>query len=74
MSKQKEGGSTMPKKKTRKSVAKRFKLSKGGKMRFSRPGKAHLLGGKSPKRRRHLRKKGTLSPAYNARMRDQLVS
>ena len=40
--------------KTRKAVAKRFKITGTGKVMRSRSGKRHLLAGKSPKRRRHL--------------------
>ena len=40
--------------KTRKSVAKRFKLSSRGKVMRSRAGRRHLLANKSPKRRRSL--------------------
>jgi large subunit ribosomal protein L35 len=54
-----EGGqSQMQKKaksiKTRKSVAKRFKITGTGKIVRNRPGKRHLLASKSPKRRRRL--------------------
>jgi len=40
--------------KTRKSVAKRFKITGTGKIVRNRPGKRHLLASKSPKRRRRL--------------------
>jgi large subunit ribosomal protein L35 len=40
--------------KTRKAVAKRFKITASGKAVRSRSGKRHLLGHKSPKRRRSL--------------------
>ncbi len=40
--------------KTRKAVAKRFKITASGKVLRSRSGKRHLLAGKSPKRRRSL--------------------
>ena len=42
--------------KTRKSVAKRFKITAHGKVLFHGAGRRHLLQGKSPKRRRSLRK------------------
>jgi len=63
----------MPKKKTKKAVAKRFKISAGGRIKFGRPGKSHLLSSKSTKRKRHLRKAGTLGPADESRVRKQLV-
>jgi large subunit ribosomal protein L35 len=42
--------------KTKKSVAKRFKITATGKVKRSRAGRRHLLAGKSPKRRRSLGK------------------
>ncbi len=41
--------------KTKKSAAKRFKITASGKVLRSRAGKRHLLQGKRPKRRRSLR-------------------
>lgn len=41
--------------KTNKSVAKRFRKTKRGKIIFNRPGKSHLLGRKTRKRKRQLR-------------------
>jgi len=41
--------------KTRKSVAKRFKITAGGKVLRSQAGRRHLCQTKSPKRRRGLR-------------------
>ena len=40
--------------KTKKSVAKRFKITATGKVLRPRAGKRHLLAGKNPKRRRSL--------------------
>ena len=42
--------------KTKKSVAKRFKITGTGKVMRMHAGKRHLLGGKNPKRRRRLGK------------------
>lgn len=39
---------------TKKSVAKRFRITGTGKVMRSRAGKRHLLAGKKPKRRRSL--------------------
>ncbi len=47
--------------KTRKSVAKRFKITASGKVIFHGAGRRHLLQGKSPKRRRSLRKVSVLA-------------
>jgi large subunit ribosomal protein L35 len=41
--------------KTKKSAAKRFKITAGGKVLRPSAGKRHLLQGKNPKRRRALR-------------------
>jgi large subunit ribosomal protein L35 len=40
--------------KTKKSVAKRFKITGTGKVKRARAGRRHLLAGKSPRRRRRL--------------------
>jgi len=50
----------MPKLKTKKGVAKRFTLTKGGKIKYPRGGKSHLLSSKTGKRLRHLRKPKTV--------------
>ena len=46
----------MPKLKTKKSVKKRFKLSRNGKVKMNKAGRRHLMACKNGKRRRHLRK------------------
>ena len=53
----------MPKLKTRKSVAKRYKITKKKKVLRSKAGKRHLLSGKTTKRKRNLRRKTVLSDA-----------
>jgi len=40
--------------KTRKAIAKRFKITATGKVKRNRPGKRHLLSSKNAKRRRRL--------------------
>lgn len=50
----------MPKLKTKKAVAKRFKLTKTRKIKFFRGGKSHLNTGKQPERLRKLRRAGVL--------------
>lgn len=45
----------MPKLKTKKGVAKRFKLTKKGKIKFHPGGKSHLATCKLTKKKRHLR-------------------
>ncbi len=50
----------MPKLKTRKGVAKRFKLTKKGKITYRAGGKSHLLSSKQSERLRKLRRASTL--------------
>lgn len=50
----------MPKLKTNKSAAKRFRISATGKVMHKKAGKRHLMSSKSGKRRRHLRRGGQL--------------
>ncbi|NLG32372.1 MAG: 50S ribosomal protein L35 [Syntrophomonadaceae bacterium] len=58
----------MPKMKTHRGAAKRFKKTGSGKIKRSKAFASHLLGGKSPKRKRNLRKPGLVSPAENKRI------
>jgi len=46
----------MPKLKTRKAAAKRFKATGTGKIKKMKANKTHILEHKSPKRKRNLRK------------------
>ncbi|HUS58059.1 MAG TPA: 50S ribosomal protein L35 [Planctomycetota bacterium] len=59
----------MPKMKTHKGVAKRVRVTRKGKVLVSRPGRRHLLSGKSGKNRRRLRRKKLLAPADAKRMK-----
>ncbi len=62
----------MPKLKTKKGVAKRFKLTKKGKVKYLSCGKSHLLSGKEPERLRRLRRttilEGSKEKKYIKRM------
>ena len=51
----------MPKVKTKKAVAARFRLTASGKLKRSRPGKRHILTKKTPKRKRQLSKPALVS-------------
>jgi len=51
----------MPKMKTHRGAAKRFKKTGSGKIKRAKAYSSHLLGGKSPKRKRKLRKAGLVS-------------
>jgi large subunit ribosomal protein L35 len=50
----------MPKIKTNRGAAKRFKITGTGKVRHYKAGKSHILTKKSPKRKRNLRKSETV--------------
>lgn len=51
----------MPKLKTNKAMARRFRITRRGKVLHKQSGRSHLLVGRKPKRMRHLRKKGQLA-------------
>ena len=53
----------MPKMKTRKAAAKRYKFTGTGKIKYKKQGLRHILTKKSSKRKRKLRKSGLLSKA-----------
>jgi len=57
----------MGKLKTKRGVAKRFKLSKKGKVRYSAGGKSHLATSKNVKRKRGLRKRKTMEGKKEAK-------
>ncbi len=58
----------MPKKKTKKSAAKRFWKTASGKVAFMKAGRRHLLGSKGRKRKRSLRKGSIVCAADERRM------
>jgi large subunit ribosomal protein L35 len=62
----------MPKMKTKKGAAKRFRLSATGKVKRSHAFKRHILTSKSTKRKRHLDMEAQISPADAARVRAML--
>jgi len=62
----------MPKIKTHRGAAKRFKLTKSGKVKRHKAYKGHILTKKSAKRKRHLRKGTTLTPADEKRIKKLL--
>jgi len=53
----------MPKMKTHRGAAKRFKRTGTGKLTHQKKNKRHILTKKSSKRKRQLRQKGVVSPA-----------
>ncbi|MCH9023879.1 MAG: 50S ribosomal protein L35 [candidate division Zixibacteria bacterium] len=62
----------MPKMKTRRAAAKRFKRTASGKIKRNRAYKGHILTKKSPKRKRKLRKSTLVSKADYKRV-DRLI-
>jgi large subunit ribosomal protein L35 len=62
-------GSPMPKMKTKRAAAKRFKATASGKLKRRSGWKRHKLEGKSPKRRRKLRKAYMISEADQPRLK-----
>jgi len=62
----------MPKMKTRKSAAKRYKVTANGKIKYKRQGLRHLLTKKGSKRKRKLRTLGILSKVETKRVKKLL--
>jgi large subunit ribosomal protein L35 len=54
--------------KTKKAVAKRFRLTKKGKLKYMKANRGHLLSSKSRKRKRQLRRGGVVSDADHKRI------
>ncbi|MGB4504361.1 MAG: 50S ribosomal protein L35 [Syntrophaceticus sp.] len=59
----------MPKMKTHRGAAKRFKRTASGKWKRSKAFRGHLLAKKSSKRKRRLRKAEVLSPSDQKRVK-----
>jgi large subunit ribosomal protein L35 len=59
----------MPKLKTHRGAAKRFRITKNGKIKKRNANRGHILGKMSRKRKRHLRQSGYLSQADEKRIR-----
>ena len=62
----------MPKQKTHRGAAKRFKLTAGGKVRRSHSMKNHILTKKSQKRKRNLRKRTNVSGGFAAEIKKMI--
>ena len=62
----------MPKMKTKKSAAKRFRKTGSGKIVHHQGGHRHLSTKKSPKRKRHLRKETSMSKAMTSRTKKMI--
>ena len=62
----------MPKMKTRKAAAKRFKVTASGKVKYKKQGLRHILTKKSTKRKRSLRHGAILSAPETKRVQRML--
>lgn len=62
----------MPKIKTHRAAAKRYSLTKKGKVKINHAYRSHILTKKSTKRKRNLRK-GTYASAANAKVIKKLI-
>lgn len=52
----------MPKMKTKKAVASRFRVTASGQLKYNRPGKRHILTKKSGKKKRQLSRTQLVAP------------
>lgn len=64
----------MPKMKTRRSAAKRFKQTGSGKIRRFKAYSSHILTKKSPKRKRNLRQGTTVSKSDLKRVKRMIAA
>ncbi|HMM21163.1 MAG TPA: 50S ribosomal protein L35 [Selenomonadales bacterium] len=62
----------MPKIKTRRAAAKRFKVTGSGQFKRAKAYKSHILEKKSPARKRNLRKAGLISKSDHERVSKML--
>ncbi len=62
----------MPKMKTRRGAAKRFRTTGSGRIKRTKAFRRHILTKMSRKRKRQLRKPGLVHPADEPRIRQQL--
>lgn len=58
----------MPKMKTNRAAAKRFKITGSGKLRRPKGGASHFMGCKRPNRLRRLRKNDMVDATFQARI------
>ena len=67
-----EGEKKMPKVKTHKGSAKRFSVTKNGKIKRGKAYRSHILNKKTTKRKRKLRKNGYLATANAATIKSMI--
>jgi large subunit ribosomal protein L35 len=63
---------TVPKQKTHKGAAKRFKVTGGGKVTRHQAMHSHMLTSKTTKRKRHLRKSTEVGTAFAGTIKEML--
>ena len=63
----------MPKLKTEKAAAKRFKLTATGKIKRNKSNTQHILGKKTTKRKRNLRHATLVSPTVENSIKKKLI-
>ena len=63
---------SIARRKTKKSVAKRFKVTGTGKVLYRHSGRRHLLSAKSSKKKRQLGKAGVVDKTDMARIKENL--
>ncbi len=63
----------MPKRKTRKAVKKRAKVTKTGKVKVKKSFSGHLMTSKNRKRKRNLKKKRVLTKTESAKLRSMIT-
>jgi large subunit ribosomal protein L35 len=66
------GEKSVPKQKTHKGAAKRFKVTGGGKVIRHHAMHSHMLTGKTTKRKRNLRKSAEVSTAFAGTLKEML--
>ncbi|MDR1650975.1 MAG: 50S ribosomal protein L35 [Synergistaceae bacterium] len=59
----------MPKMKSHSGTKKRFNVTGSGKIVYQKSGRRHILVNKGERRMRTLRRKGVVSPAFQAHMK-----
>jgi large subunit ribosomal protein L35 len=64
----------MPKQKSHRGAAKRFKMTAGGKIKRGKAYKSHILTKKSTKRKRQLDMAGLVSKADRGRLKKMLLA
>ncbi len=64
----------MPKMKTRRGAAKRFKVTGSGKIKRNKANKSHILTKKAPKRKRRLRKGTILTSVEVKRVKKMIIA